>query len=990
MSKLEFFGLWEKKSTRFNISGISYDLKFRLLLLLNLMILLSCNRSDIKAEPSFIPFMNEKISWADSVLHSMTLEEKLGQLLIYKGNALNKTQKIRLYNAVILGQVGGLIVEQLPLEEYISLVDSCQLLSHMPLFVGSEQKDFLNNQFSDLSPMPSREVLSSIGKDSLQVALDRLYLKQARALGINWSYPAQQLSANFIRQLNHNGIVNFASGVEELKGYMSDTSQVAIERLQQLRAMIKSGLSGFYVDDKVYLESVQLPKFKSILKKELEFDGLLMTNWNNKAIPLMLQSGVDLFVIKNTPEQAIFHLKSLLKAGLITESSLDEKIKRILMAKYWTLRYRKLPLMDSSQPISLQASIAPIAIEQNTTSVVEQNDVVEHFKSPEWEWLKQELYEQSITLASNPGKLLPLKDIETKRFLIWEYSRNPLKDFRTGFGRYADYAVNRRPGDHDGLKAFSHSKGVSDIVVIDNYIIRPEEDSLFIQSLEAGSKHDRLIIVNFGAPQNLLLFDSSQVVVQVYERNEHTETLTASLLFGGFQPIGQLPERFRELTNLPGGETFNPIRMKYTLPQEVGVDPARLVGIDAIMNSAIDDGVMPGGQVLVARRGKIIYNKSFGHHTYRKSRAVESDDLYDVASVTKVAATTLGLMRLYDEQKISLDSKLKDVVELPNNSTLEDLTLRKLMIHQSGLQVYMPVAPYLSFRDKPNALCDSFFCKNSSDTFGIKVADDFYFQQRYLDTVWQEVNQLRLYRRRRTRYSDVNFYLLQKVVEHQFGTSLDRIAYNHFYHPLGIRHTLFNPLKKFQKRDIIPTEKDNRWRQQLVHGFVHDETAAIMGGVAGHAGLFSTAEDLAVLFQMLLNKGYYGGRQYFNPQTVDIFTKKQYGTHRGLGFDKPKRRSSSAISDEASYKTFGHTGFTGTCVWADPEEDLIFIFLSNRVHPYARNPLLIRKEVRRRVHQVIYDALDSFQPHSLDKMARDLKIGASGTAFYDVSPESGD
>jgi len=422
-----------------------------------------------------------------------------------------------------------------------------------------------------------------------------------------------------------------------------------------------------------------------------------------------------------------------------------------------------------------------------------------------------------------------------------------------------------------------------------------------------------------------------------------------------------LPERVNRSFPAGKGNHFRASRMKYGIPQEVGIAPEKLVGIDAIARTAAEKEAAPGCQVVVVKDGIIIYSKAFGHHTYAGAQPVQENDLYDLASLTKVAATTMGMMRLYDQERVQLNDRLRNYLPLDQQSTIRNISLRKLLIHESGLQAHMPVLTYVFQRGEDNADCNDFFCVQPNDSFAIEVADSFYFNRRFRDSIWRAVQYLEVGNQRRYRYSDVNFYLLQRVLEEQTGQGLDSWLTDEIYQPLGLRKSGFNPRRRFDSLDIVPTQLDKQWRRQLLRGFVHDEAAALQGGVAGNAGLFSTAEELAVIFQMLLNNGAYAGRQIIQPETVELFTSNQHGNHRGLGFDKPSDYNRASRARELSASTFGHTGFTGTCAWADPENQLIYIFLSNRIHPDPENRQIYREEVRRRIHEVIYDALDTYE-----------------------------
>ncbi len=939
------------------------------IMILVLVFGMGCDRSHGKAKPSNAPFLNEEGKWADSLLSTLSLDQKLGQLVIYQGSPLKSIEKIKLYNALITGKLGGLLIHNLPVKSYINFIDSCQELSNIPLLIGTAEQSLLNNQFSDLVRLPESPSLRKMVSDSLLNIIDQTFIQQARALGINWRQSDQNLSPSIIYKLNQNGILNFeAANPDQLHMGASDSPSFQASIHDSFKNLVKAGLSGIILQDGIENGSTPPNLFKKVLREEYTFDGLVMAKWAPDKLSSHLSAGVDIFIVNKEPGNALLALHKAFQKGELTEEALNSKLKKILLAKYWSKKSKEaIHSIKTSKLVALQASVQPFQANKFKNvpdNILDQSGLEAHFFSPKWELFNHQLYEEAITIANDPNSLLPFSKVHQRRFQIWEFSPKSLTTFRKYFDKYAGASIRRWSTLQNGLPKLDLKKGNTHIIVLDNYKLDSKKDYAFLTKLSSSEDNKNKVILNFGRPENLKLLPASVAIIQLHEKNDILESLSAQLLFGAFKAKGQLPKEIESKVSFQTNSK-DLERLKYTIPQEAGIDPRKLVGIDAIANSAIQDGVMPGCQVLVAKDGKIIYNKAFGHHTYRKQRQTQLNDLYDLASITKVGATTLALMKLYEQRKFYLNSKLGDVLPLPRSSSLKDIPLKKLMVHQSGLQVYMPVSPYLLFRDQPNADCDSFFCKNQSDTFSIKIANSFYFKKEYQQKIWDDVVQLPVYRRKRTRYSDVNFYLLQKVIENIKSRSLDSEVENNFYRPLGLRHLAFNPANKFDKKKLVPTENDRRWRQQLVQGYVHDETAALLGGVAGHAGLFSSAEDLAVIFQMLLNGGTYGGQQFLKPETIRLFTSRQYGTSRGLGFDKPSSRNHSAIAQSASSKTFGHTGFTGTCVWADPENDLIFIFLSNRVHPQARNPLLNRFEIRRRMHQVVYDALDSYKENPL-------------------------
>jgi CubicO group peptidase (beta-lactamase class C family) len=358
----------------------------------------------------------------------------------------------------------------------------------------------------------------------------------------------------------------------------------------------------------------------------------------------------------------------------------------------------------------------------------------------------------------------------------------------------------------------------------------------------------------------------------------------------------------------------------------------------------------------------VFYHNSFGHHTYEKKRSVQNTDIYDLASITKIASTTLGLMRLYDLGFIDLDDSLGSYLPRSRSSNKEKLSLNEILTHQSGLQSWIP---FYKKALEEQETAGGVFSEQRLDQFPIKLGEKRYLHHSYRDTLWKMIYHSELNERGEYVYSDLGFYLFHQLLEHQTQLPLDIYMYKSFYRPLGLSTMGYRPLERFSNNRVIPTEEDEAFRKQLANGTVHDPGAAMLEGVAGHAGLFSNANDLAILMQMLLNKGKYGGQYYFTPLTVNHFTAQQFPDNRkALGFDKPVIDTSkpSPVCLEASPKTFGHSGFTGTTVWADPEHELIYVFLSNRVHPDAQNKKLIKQDFRTRIQQVVYRALNNCLP----------------------------
>ena len=391
---------------------------------------------------------------------------------------------------------------------------------------------------------------------------------------------------------------------------------------------------------------------------------------------------------------------------------------------------------------------------------------------------------------------------------------------------------------------------------------------------------------------------------------------------------------------------------------------------DSIALKGIVEKAYPGCRVLVALEGRVIYDKSFGHHTYDRKRRVRNDDIYDIASITKIAATTLAVMKLYQDNKLDVDKKLSYYLPELKNTDKNNIVIRDIMAHQARLQSWIPFYKKYLKNGNPDP---AFFSNTKKGDFVVEVARNLYMDKSQIEKIYDSIAASPFSKRRGYLYSDLGFFWLKKFVERIAGVTIDEFVYENFYKPLGMNNTAFNPLKKFDTERIIPTEDDREFRKQLLQGYVHDPGAALLGGVGGHAGLFSSANDLAVLIQMMMNKGYYGGQQFLTPQVLSEFTRTQFplnDNRRGMGFDKPQlvKEANGPTSISVSASSFGHSGFTGVYAWADPKYELVYIFLSNRVYPSANNGKINKLNIRTNIHQVFYEALEKRDNQGYDQM----------------------
>jgi CubicO group peptidase (beta-lactamase class C family) len=579
-------------------------------------------------------------------------------------------------------------------------------------------------------------------------------------------------------------------------------------------------------------------------------------------------------------------------------------------------------------------------------------------------------HEEALTVLQNKGGLIPFRDLDTLSFAsvaIGSTRDNTFQEYLGKYSRFRHFTVPRKDdqGAYDGL--LGKLKEYKVVVVslhdlsdspLQAYGI-PQSARTFIERLRSRT---RVALVVFGTPYSLKYFDRADYLVCAYEDNRVTQQLVPQLLFGAIPAVGKLPVTVTASLKAGSGlPTASLRRLGYTVPERAGLQSATLARIDRVMENCIRDSVMPGGQVLVAKKGKVVFEKAYGHQTYDRDRRVTTSTLYDLASVTKVAATLQAVMSLQAQGRIDLHRRASDYLPELRNTNKEDILIQDLLLHQAGLIAFQD---HWTRTRTESSLDSAFFSGAPDEQHPLEVAPGIYGIATLKDSLWHWTIQSQLLTKPRKqkkyafKYSDVGFGILQQVVERVANQPLDAYLNTTFYGPLGLDELTFNPLRRFSESRIAPTELDNQFRGMLVRGTVHDQEAALMGGVAGHAGLFGTANDLAVLMQMNLQKGYYGGKQYLGENTIPFFTRTyQENNPRGLGWDRPLPKTGSNVSELASRNSFGHTGFTGTCVWVDPDQELVYIFLSNRVYPDVNNTKLARYRVRQKIQTVVYEAM---------------------------------
>lgn len=579
-------------------------------------------------------------------------------------------------------------------------------------------------------------------------------------------------------------------------------------------------------------------------------------------------------------------------------------------------------------------------------------------KSNERRLLEDRAVSKSTVLFNNKSQIIPLKNLEKMKIASVNMGASFASNFDSLLNKYTSVASFRATDYHsdslnlddlsDDLKFFN-----TVIVQVTNETMRDPETIRFLLDIQ---RNKQIIVSIFGPDKGLKsLQDIYEPVIWSEKETAASAEYVAQAIFGGVDLSSRLAHHISEKYSRGAGSDSKAIRLKYSVPEETGINAIDLNGIDDIAAEAIRERAAPGAVVMVVKDGVVIFNKSYGKHTYDGAEATLITDIFDLASVTKISATTMAVMKLYEQDKLKLDTNVGAYIPKVRKTDKVGISVREVMLHQAGFVPFIPFYRNMSSTDSS---------RDSSAAFPVKAADHYYMRKGYFDQVmWPQMLKSPVVSRGKYIYSDLSMYFMKEMVERQSGEHLENYVLNQFYKPLGMQTAGFNPRNRFSKDQIVPTENDTNFRKTLLHGYVHDQGAAMVGGVSGHAGLFASANDLAIQYQMILNDGQYGGNQYFKPQTVKMFSTKQSEvSRRGLGFDRydpdPKKEYPSKL---ASPETFGHTGYTGTCVWVDPKYNLVYIFLSNRVHPSVSDRLL-KLNIRSRIQDVIYEAINKSSP----------------------------
>ncbi len=953
-----------------------------------------------KAEYKHVPTFNYATSttdekkWVDSIYNALSLEEKIGQLFMVAAYSNKDSAHIKSLDKLILEQkIGGLIFFQGGPVRQAKMTNHFQKLSKTPLFIGIDAEWGLSMRLDSVTKFPWNMTLGAIQDLKLIEEVGKQMALQSKKLGVHFNFaPVLDINTNpknpiignrsfgedkekvsdkalaLMMGLQNNGI--FATG-KHFPGHGATSTdshytlpvinftqeQIRNVELYPYKKLINKGLASVMVAHlevpafetrKGYPSSISNVIITDLLKNELHFKGLIFTDALNMKgasnfkspgdIDLAaFQAGNDILLFPENVPVAVQKIKEAYEQNLITEERLSHSVKKILQYKY------KAGL-QKVQPIP----------EKNLVAAINSSD---------GEALLDKLYENSVTITRNKASILPIKNLEKEKVAWVKMGDDKPGIFPEILRNYTEITEVAHPvldSLLSNLAAFN--KVIISYHKADGAWRKHDFSAEEIRWITEIAKRKKVIFTSFAKPyilSEIPSFEDLDGVVVAYQNNEYAQKAAAQLIFGAIQAKGKLPVSINEEFKVNWGLTTEKVnRLGFTHPQNVNMNPKVLQRIDSIMNKAITSKMTPGGQILVARKGKVVYQKAFGYHTYDNQVAVKNSDLYDVASLTKIVATLPNIMQLYDKKKVNLETKLGDMLPVFKGTDKENIVFKDLLSHYARLQAWEPFYKKTLNTDKKPA--DKYYKKLFSNDFPYQVAENLYLKKDYQDSILQTIANSKLLPKKEYKYSDFTFIILKHFIEKSTGKSLDELSEQQFYTKIGANNTLYNPLKKFDMSVIPPTEEDTYFRYQTIQGYVHDMAAAMEGGVGGHAGIFSNAMDMAKIMQLFLQKGNYGGQQFFSEETFDVFNTCYYcpeGNRRGIGFDKPQLGKAGPTCGCASMTSFGHTGFTGTMAWADPEEELVYIFLSNRTYPNADKNLLSQNNIRENIQQVIYDAI---------------------------------
>lgn len=946
-----------------------------------------------QGEPDFLKVQQK---WADSIFNTLTPDERLGQLFMvaaYSNKDNKHVQELR--ELIQTYNIGGLIWMQGGPGRQARLANYYQSLSKVPLLYSIDGEWGLSMRLDSTPRYPKQMTLGAIQNDQLIVDMGKQIARECKRMGIHVNFaPVADVNNNpnnpviGIRSFGENKVLVAQKAVAYMKGMQSEQVMAngkhfpghgdtdtdshkglplipfTRERLDSLelypfRQLFNEGLASIMVahlnipvlDTTKNQASTLSPKVvNGLLKNELGFKGLIFTDalnmkgaaaYNAPGIVEVkaILAGNDVLLFSEDVGKAIIEIKKAILNKEISQEEIDVRCKKILMAKFWCGLHKK-----------------PYVSPKNLYNELNTN---------ESNALNTQLARAAITIVKNENAIIPLKYTDSTRIL--EISVG-IEDQNSLYNSIKNYGYVQHVGiSHDVPKASVESIFTklqqSEIAIVQLNKTTLKSDNNYgignksLALIDSIAREKPTILVVVGNPYLLSKIKSPEVFKSIIVAYEYMPSLlkaSGEVIMGDVGATGKLPV---STTFFKAGTGINTEPVQRSTPAKSGVGQKKSLDvIDSIAQAGIKNEAYPGCQVVALHKGKVIYQKSFGRFTYNHdSKRVDDGCVYDLASVTKIASSCLALMKLNGEGKLDYKKTLGDYLPELKGTNKEFLVIEDVLAHQAGLQAWIPF--YLKTMDKKDKYKPGYYAKKPSEQFPTRVAKKLYVMKTFSDTIYSRINNSKVDERGKYLYSDLGYYYLQKIIERISGKKLNDYV-EEIYTRMGLGLS-YNPQYKHSLRIIVPTENDTKWRKQTVQGFVHDPGAALLGGVAGHAGLFGNALDLAHLMQMYLDKGTYNNIRYLDSNVVKDFTSCHFcpNNRRGLCFEKPEpdTKKESPVTELASLQSFGHTGFTGTFAWADPANQLVVVFLSNRVYPNADENKLAKQGIRGKIHRAFYE-----------------------------------
>lgn len=940
-----------------------------------------------------------KQAWVDSVFNSMTPDQRLAQLFMVAAYSNRDSAHTKQLQKLVQEQkIGGLIFFQGGPVRQAAMCNYLQAKSDLPMLIAMDAEWGLGMRLDSTISYPRQMTLGAIMNDGLIYEMGEEIARQMKRMGMHINFaPVVDVNSNAAnpvigtRSFGENKDLVTRKGLAYMKGLQDnhvlacakhfpghgdtdsdshktlpiikhDYARIDSLELFPFKGLINQGIGSMMVahlyipvlDNTPNLASTLSPKIvNGLLRDSLKYDGLIFTDaLNMKGVSKYFGpgevdlkaflAGNDVMLFAEDVPTAMRKITEAIAQGKTTQAEVDRRCRKVLETKAWAG-------LDKYAPIRL-------------------NNLVKDLNNAKANGVNNSLIRASITTLINEDQTIPLMMDGSKKYasvVINQISGNTFQETLNRYSHFDQFQIFTKAES-------SRYKEVGQLIKNHDVIVFSLVSKSSKRSKNYGITQDMLDLIN-GVPEEKTLvinisgnpymlsrlrgLDKADALLFSYKNSELADNNAAQAIMGGIGTSGHLPVTANRKFRVGDGLITPKTRLGWATEEEVGMRTKILNHIDSITLEAIAEKATPGAQVMVSKDGMIFYDKQFGHHKYDKKQEVRNDDFYDLASITKIASSLLAFMRLVDEGTVSVDDKLEDHLPGLKLTNKGKITLRDMLAHQAQLKAWIPF--YLKTL-KDGSPDTNLYKKKPQSGFTNRVAENLYMMNSYSDSVQYIIDDSSLRSKKAYKYSDLGYYYIKQIVEKHVKIPIDSFVTKEFYEPMGLRNFRFHPRKHFDLDRLIPTEYDMNFRKQLVHGDVHDPGAAMMGGVGGHAGLFSTATDLMALMQMYLNMGEYGGQRFISEATMKEFTRCQFcakDNRRGLGFDKPVPDGEGGPTCNCvSLMSFGHTGFTGTMAWADPEEQIVYVFLSNRVYPDAENKKLLRMDVRTQIQEMIYDA----------------------------------